>query len=487
MSRVLVIGLDGFDPKMAEAWIEELPNLRALMARGIHGPLQSIVQPVTPAAWTAMISGRDPGHFGFTDFTSRVGRSCTDFKLVHARMIQVPTIFSMLAKAGKRVWRIGVPISYPAMPIPNGGNIACFMAPSIKSGIASSPELQQEVLAATSSPYVLDVAVSDQAQDADRDDLLRQIREMDRQRFDIAAHVIRNKPWDLLFMTAMGTDRVGHCFMRFQDPEHGRYEADSRYQNAIRDCYRYCDERIGELIELAGPETTVLVVSDHGMQRMDGKVNLNEWLLENGYLHLTEAVEGPTPLRTANVDWGRTRAFAKGYGGQIYLNVRGREQAGCVEPGDADALLDEIAAGLEKLTAPDGRPLSVQAFRGRDLYSGPHADRCPDLCVQFDECRYLTSDLIGLGRLVTPIRDLGFDDGAHAPDGFFAMAGPEVPMLGRFAALHLYDVAPTVLDLLGQPVPSDWEGQPVHKVDDDVYSAEEEAELTNRLRSMYLE
>jgi predicted AlkP superfamily phosphohydrolase/phosphomutase len=480
-----VIGLDALSPDLVARWLPDLPNLQRLMQAGIHGPLQSIVQPITPVAWPAMVSGRDPSHLGFTDFTYRVGHSYTDFRMVHARVITTPTLATLLSEAGKRAVMVGVPVSYPPPQIPNSVSVSCFMAPSLSKGITYPPELQPQLLEQLSTPYILDVAVTDQDQPLDRDDLLQRMRQMDQQRFDAARYLMRSSDWDLLFMVAMGTDRVGHYFMRFLDPEHGRYDPDPRYANAIRDHYRFCDEQIGALLDEAGPETVVLVVSDHGMQRLDGKVNLNTWLAENGYLHVNGALDGPTPLAKASVDWSRTRAWSRGYGGQIYLNVRGREPEGCVAPEDVDALLSELEAGLRTLQTPAGRPIQLSAIRRNDLYHGPQAERCPDLYVQFDELRYLTSDLAGQPKLVTPITELGVDDGAHASAGFLAMAGPGVPALGRFEALDLLDVAPTILNLLGI-APPDLDGRVIH-AEDDVYSNEDEAELTSRLQALYLE
>lgn len=486
MTRVLVIGLDALSPDLVERWRPELPNLGRLMQNGIYGPLASITQPITPAAWTAMISGRNPGHFGFTDFTYRVGNAYTDFRLVHSRVIRVPTLYTLLAAAGRRVLAVGVPISYPPLDIANGVSVSCFMAPSLDKPIVHPPDLQAELLAQTSSPYVLDASLADDTREVDRDDLLARIREMDRQRFDIAGHLMTSRDWDLLFMVAMGTDRVGHYFMRFLDPEHGRHDQDPRYANAIRDHYRYCDERIGELVERAGADTVVMVVSDHGIQRLDGKVNLNQWLADHGYLHLEEPLDRPTALSKAPVDWQRTRAWARGWGGQIYLNIDGREPQGCVPPTAAEGLLEELETGLRGLTAADGRPLQVTPIRRRDVYSGAHAERCPDLFVQLDGLHYLTSDRVGYAHTVTPVSDLGADDASHAPAGFLAMAGPGVPAHGRFEALDILDVAPTVLSLLDVPAPDDVEGRPIH-VEDDVYSTEDEAELTSRLRTLYLE
>jgi len=483
-SRVLVIGLDALDPGLVDRWLPELPNIRALMERGLHGPLESIVQPVTPAAWTAMTSGRDQGHFGFTDFTARVAGNY-DHRLVHSRLVRVPTLATLLPRHGMRAISVGVPIGYPPVASPGGASVACFMAPTLERTITYPAELQAEVVGATSSPYLLDVTVREAEVESGRDDLVARLLELDRQRFDVAMHLLGTRPWDLAFLVCMGTDRAGHYFMRYTDPDHGRHDPDPRYSDVMRRQYAYCDRRIGELVAAVGPDCAVAVVSDHGIQGLRGRIALNDWLREQGHLVLREPADGPRPLEPAAVDWGRTRAWAHGYAGQVYLNLRGRDAAGLVDPDEAEPLLDEIAAGLAGLRDPAGATIPVRTHRGRDLFTGEAAAACPDLLVQFDGCRYLTSDAVGQPRLVRPVTELGIDDASHAMHGFFALAGPGVPALGRFEAMHLLDVAPTVLDLLGLPH-DELTGEALHRAAP-VYSDEDVAELTSRLKSMYLQ
>src|SRR5215472_16643611 len=259
----------------------------------------------------------------------------------------------------------------------------------------------------------------------------------------------------------------------------------------MRAQYVACDRHLGELLQDVGGDVSVIVLGDHGMQRCDGHVFLNEWLLRNGYLRLRREPDGPTPLAKADVDWGRTRAWARGYAGQVYLNLRGREPEGCVDPAEREGLVAEIGDGLRQLAAADGGRLAVEVLPGADVFDGPHAWRCPDLCLQFDGVRHLAAERLGVPDVVAPPDPAGVDDGSHAPDGFLAMAGPGVPALGRFASMHLLDVAPTILDLLGLP-DRDLDGRALHRVDagpepDGPYSGDDELELTNRLRKLYLE
>lgn len=485
MTRVLVVGLDALDPDLVGAWLPELPNLRHLTESGIWGPLQSIVQPVTPAAWTSAITGRNQGHFGFTDFLYRPEPGYR-LDLVHSGAVGCPRLWDLAAAAGFRSLAVGVPVGYPPVAIPGGASVACFMAPSLRRPLTNPADLQPEVLGATTQPYLLDVAIEEG--ERDRDALAAQLLELDRQRFDITRHLLRTRPWELAFTVCIGTDRVGHYFMRFQDPAHRRHPGPSPYAETMLRHYQLCDRRLGELLEEAGPDTAVLVVSDHGMQRLDGRVFLNRWLLDHGYLRLAEPRRDSRSIRTAAVDWPSTRAWASGYGGQVHVNVQGRDALGCVPPERVDELCREIAGGLQDVQGPDGGPLPVTTLPGRHLFDGPHADRCPDLCVQFDGLHWLASDRVDEGPLVEPVAPGGVDDGSHAPRGWFALAGPGVPAQGRYDALHLLDVAPTVLDLLGAPVP-ELDGQAVHRADGVVspYGAADTDDLTSRLQKLYLE
>lgn len=157
-----------------------------------------------------------------------------------------------------------------------------------------------------------------------------------------------------------------------------------------------------------------------------------------------------------------------------------------IAPEDVETVLDALEADLKMLTTRDGSPMKVTTLRRAQMYQGAQAQRCPDLYVQFDDLHYLSADSLGHADLVTPVVELGHDDASHANAGFLAMAGPGIPNAGRFEALSLLDVLPTILDLFNVPVPSDLEGRPIHVLDD-VYSDEDTAELTNRLRSLYLE
>jgi len=132
------------------------------------------------------------------------------------------------------------------------------------------------------------------------------------------------KPWDFLMFVEIGVDRVQHAFWKFFDKNHHLYVQGSRYENAIRDYYRFIDEKVGGLLKHIDNETVVIVVSDHGAKRMRGAFCINEWLIKKGYLALKKRPEKVVSLDKAEVDWSKTKAWGwGGYHARIYINVKG--------------------------------------------------------------------------------------------------------------------------------------------------------------------
>ena len=251
------------------------------------------------------------------------------------------------------------------------------------------------------------------------------------------------------------TDRLQHMFFRHLDPGHPANRGrDAKHRDAIRKLYREMDALVGRTLAAAGDETAVFVMSDHGFKPFRRGVELNRWLYEEGYL----AVRGEEPVGTdllGDVDWGRTRACAVGFGG-IYLNLEGREARGIVQRGEeAEALKREIRDRLCALVdeAEGVRPVR-EVYDARAVYSGPYVDDAPDLIVGFRPGHRVgwTSVTGGIGARV-------FEDNTRPWSGDHNFNPPDVPgMLFADRPLaagspSIMDIAPTVLDLLGVPAP----------------------------------
>ncbi|HVD50008.1 MAG TPA: alkaline phosphatase family protein, partial [Gaiellaceae bacterium] len=283
----------------------------------------------------------------------------------------------------------------------------------------------------------------------DKDDLLRQVYEMTDKRFRLAEHLLETKPWELFAMVEIGLDRMHHGFWKDLDERHHRHDPAGEHGDAILDYHRHLDSLLARLLAHVDEETAVLVVSDHGAKRMEGGIRINEWLRREGLLETLGEPNGITSLRDAGVDWARTTAWGEGgYYGRIFLNVRGREPQGTVAPEEAERVRDELAERLAAIPGPDGAPLATTVYRPEEVYEEVNGI-APDLLVYFDDLAWRAVGTVGGDEGIhTFENDTGPDDANHAQDGLLIMAGPGIEP-GLAEGMHLLDVAPTVLELLG--------------------------------------
>ena len=377
---MLVIGLDCLEPSLAfDRYLDSMPTLRGLLAESTWGTLRSCDPPITVPAWMVMATSADPGTLGAYGFRHRAGASYTDGWTANALTFDTPAVWDRIAAAGRHVCLLAVPPSFPALEI-LGVRVGCFLTPKLDARFTHPPELARELL-----EVVPDYEVDVEFRISERDRLLADLHAMLDGHFDAAEHLLTTRLWDLFWLVEIGTDRVHHAFWKFADPAHPYYEPGNRFESAIRDYYAHVDRRVGELLRHVGDETAVLVVSDHGAKAMRGAFAVNEWLGSEGWLAL-EAANGPsTPLERCAVDWTRTRAWAwGGYYARVFLNVRGREQAGVVREGDVERTLEELTEGLLEITDHEGRRMSTRVLRPADTYRTVRGDP-PDLMVYFDD------------------------------------------------------------------------------------------------------
>jgi predicted AlkP superfamily phosphohydrolase/phosphomutase len=453
--KLLVAGLDCLAPELAfDRYLHVMPNLRDLMAAGTWGTLASCDPPITVPAWMVMATSRQPGSLGIYGFRHRRGGGYTDGWTANATSFEATAVWDHLAETGKKTCLVGFPPSYPPRPVP-GWRVGCFLTPDVSKPFTHPAELAEEVL-----DVVPDYAFDVPFRTTDRARILDELRRMANGHFDLIEHLAVSKPWDLLWFVEIGTDRVHHAFWKFADPAHPLYERGSEFETAIQDYYELVDRRVGRLLSLLDDETAVLLVSDHGAKAMRGAFAINDWLAEEGWLTLRERPEPGTPLERCDVDWTRTRAWAwGGYYARVFLNVEGREPSGVVPSARYEFTLDELAGAIAGITDGAGRRLDNRVFRPRDLYSECRGD-APDLMVYLDDLSWRSAGTMGWDQLRMMENDTGPDDAVHAPDGCFVLRVPGRAPGGRRDGLSIYDVAPTILDLFGQPVPAEMGGRP---------------------------
>lgn len=515
--RLVVVGLDGATFDLIEPWVAagDLPNLGRLMAEGSWGRLRSVVHPFTAQAWTSMVTGTQQGKHRVFDFWERDFRTY-GFRLLNASHRAFPALWNLLSRVGKDVIIVNLPQTYPPEPV-QGIMVSGRDTPGLGANYTYPTNLKAELDRVSSTPYVI---VPDDWlwMQRGRPDLARQelLREIDV-RFDAVTHLMATRPWDLTFFVVSATDGAAHFFWRYHDPTHPLYDPAeaARYGDTLRAVYRRCDERIGQLLERLAEQTdyNVLVVSDHGQGPMGPQaIHLNLWLEQAGLLHFHEMGDGrsagerltalasravqkgkrslygrirfqtltklrrlwPDSLRTRlgaeaffpAVDWSRTAAFSEELRGNIWINLVGRDPQGIIQPGaEYEALRDRIIAELPALTDPQtGAQPIRRVWRREELYHGPFLERLPDLVVEADYPDMFKPH--GAYRGPSPARQLTPAElrqraitGCHRQDGIFIAWGPDVQPGARTHAAALVDVAPTVLHLLGEPVPVEMDGR----------------------------
>lgn len=301
------------------------------------------------------------------------------------------------------------------------------------------------------------------------DDFLHQCLEADDERERMFFDALEKVRRGLCVVVFDGTDRIQHMFWRYIDPQHPAHDgqAPKQHRHAIDELYARMDELVGRtMAECDDDDTVLLVISDHGFNPFRRGIDLNVWLEQNGYLALKPDGRGKKYL--AGVDWSRTRAFCLGLAG-IWLNVKGREAQGIVEPGEADALRDELCAKLTGLRDEAKGEVAInRAFNAHKIYAGPYKVESPDLIIGYNR-GYRVSWEAAIGQ----VTDQLFHDNNKAWSGDHCIDPKLIPGVlfcnRRIEAAHprLMDLGPTVLDLFGVEVPAHMDGKPLHVAEAD--------------------
>ena len=288
-------------------------------------------------------------------------------------------------------------------------------------------------------------------------------QEREKMFFDALAKVKRG----LVVCVFDGTDRVQHTFWRYLDGKHPArdFQKHNQQRDAIEKLYQRMDKLVGQTMKkCAGDDTVLMIMSDHGFNTFRYGVDLNRWLEENGYLVLKENGRGEKYL--TGIDWSQTRAFAVGLSG-MFLNLKGREAQGIVDPGtEATQLREEIAQKLTSLMDPQRNTEAVkQVYNAQKIYSGPYKNEAPDLLVGY-KVGYRASWETAVGQVTEKV----FHDNTKAWSGDHCIDRSLVPGVLfcnrkiNTEQPRIIDVGPTVLDLFGVDVPQHMDGKPLEIV-----------------------
>lgn len=447
--RVLLVGLDCAPPALVfDRFADVMPNLSALRARGLSGPLRSVMPPITVPAWTCMLSGRDPGELGLYGFRNRPRDRGYGLSLASSRDLSgaapVKRVWDRLGESGHSCAALFVPPSHPPTPL-RGSMASCFLTPP--GSAWTFPAARARDWETRFGAYRSDVS-SFRAGDLER--IFEELHAMTAQHFALARHVWTEERPSFLAMVEMGPDRLHHAAWDHLDVASPRHVAGNPWLERARRYYGALDAELGRLLDVAS-DAVVIVASDHGARACEGAFAINELLVREGWLALREVPSTITPLREV-IDWKRTRAWAEGgYYARVFLNVRGREPEGALP----EAQRGLACEGLRKLLLEEG-PDGTQVWEPSELY-GAVRGVAPDLLAVFGDLAWRSVGTVGHGAVRLESLPPGVDGANHDWNGVVVMSG--APFVPRAVEASIFDVGRTVLGLFGIDAGTAWRGQ----------------------------
>jgi predicted AlkP superfamily phosphohydrolase/phosphomutase len=468
------------------------------------GTLRSTVPPMSPPAWNSFMTGTNPGKHGIYDFTGRKSHSY-ETHFINASWRRAPTLWHHLSQAGKRVAVLSVPFTYPPEKV-NGLMVSGMDAPGVAGLVDRSatypPELCDDI-----NRNVGDYPMGPNLfAYTDPEDMVNAaLRTIDK-KTAAARYLYDQEEWDFFMLVLGETDAASHRFWRFCDPSSPLRDEDflsDKVAHALLAIYQKADETIGHFLGLASQDTTVIVMSDHGNGgNSDQAVYLNRWLEREGLLrfkrfngfvkagierakqyglrvlppHVKRAIYRMTKIpdmveswaRFSVIDWTQTQAYSEEtpYYPSIWINLKGREPLGSIDRQEYGAVCDSIITRLSAWRNPySGQKMVKQVHRREELYVGPQVERAPDLTIEWElDNGYSYLFRPSTGRRRPPVHRLDAQErrrvksGDHRDEGIFLASGPHFAGPGEIKEASILDLAPTILYLLGIPIPPEMDG-----------------------------
>jgi predicted AlkP superfamily phosphohydrolase/phosphomutase len=520
--QVVVIGLDGATFTLLQPWMKQghLPFLKSLVEQGVNGTLLSSIPPATVPAWQCFMTGKNPGKHGVSWFLKRRPDGYDEVPIgpMHC---EARTLWDLLSEAGKRLAVFNVPYA-AANGAFNGVLIAGFdTAPARMAEATYPPGLLREIEARFGTYQVQlktpGLLLANRSAEI-IESFLRDCQTLTDYQFDVARAIVEHEPFDLVMFYQLVPDRLQHWLWHLLDAAHPWHDRPlaQRFYDRIVAYYRRLDGHLAQLVGKVGADPTVLVMSDHGFGPVHKGIDLSTWLLQEGYLRIkrrplsqlklllwklgwgplalsdslathllrwgpvqrwfarTFAAQGEVGardklgrifhrlfLQRGDIDWRRSQAYCLSGFGMLRLNILGREPEGAVPPEHYRAVRDEIAAKLRDLREPTtGQPVNGQVIVREEAYHGRFADEMPDLVYLTLEEGYIIEQPMALPFLSNRvfIEDPKIS-GTHRLHGLLIAKGPAFKKNVRIDNACLMDLAPTILHLLGSPIPDDMDGR----------------------------
>lgn len=476
--RTLLIGLDGATFSILDPLMDEgvMPFLKGFLEEGARAPLRSVVPPLTPPAWTSLVTGRSPGNHGIFDFFLKEEKS-PHIRFATSADISSETVWSLASRSGCRVTVLNFPLMLPPPKI-KGHVISGGWMTARQLRLGCRPEGLYEKLKALPGfdPHRLVLSLADEEKAlegcdlSEYDEWIQMHIDREEQWFRVAAHLMREEPSDLTAVLFDGVDKIQHLCWRLLRPEDAGRALTPREEDTRAWCLRYfskLDEILADLVKLAGEDTTVLVASDHGFGPQKETFFVNAWLAQQGALFWAaserpresgNAVLGMRQLarHVAMLDWERTRAYAATPSSNgIHIVAANNTKSGRVPAAAYESFRDELVRRLSALqSSTTGKPLIEKIWTREEAFSGPFLSRAPDLTLYLWD-----GGLVSILDSDAAVKPRATISGTHRPEGVFMARGNGIPAGLRAEELSILDVAPSLLYTLGLAIPEDMEGK----------------------------
>jgi len=475
---VLLLGLDGATYDLLDQLVDEgvMPNLGRIMAEGARGVLRSTIHPLTPPAWTTMVTGRSPGNHGVFDFI-RVDRSGTTpgYTLATSADVKAPMIWDIASAAGRRITALNFPVTFPARKL--NGTVIPGYVPWSYLGRAIHPRDAFRMLkergvfkaAEMSTDWQHERKAVQGLAENQLDDWVDFHIVRERRWFEIARTLMQERPADLTAVLLDGVDRIQHlCWHLVHRSSRDRHtdQASEETRQRVLGYFREIDGFIADLIGEAGPNAQCFIVSDHGFTASGRKVfYANTFLEKQGWLTWKPdtplddqgrvALDENTEASTL-IDWGGTKAYSlSSSSNAIFIRVADKPGACGVAPEDYMTFRDTLRRALLDLRDPDtGAQVISQVHTREEAFAGAHTHKAPDLTLALADYSFLS-----VLRADAVLKDRKVPYATHHPDGIFIATGTGIVPSTRLDPLEIADVAPTVLYALGLEIPAGLDGQ----------------------------
>ncbi|MBI4052774.1 MAG: alkaline phosphatase family protein [Candidatus Diapherotrites archaeon] len=479
--RIVVVGLDGARHSVMKKWFAEgkLPYFKKLCDEGVFCELEANFPPHSMNGWTSIVTGNNPGKHGIYGIQIEKANSYENF-IPDSTHIHGEKLYDILSENNKVVGIINLPLTYPAHKL-NGIMVTDFLTPPLAD--YTYPKNFREKLDKIGYKILPEKTVRKEAGffEENVDTMLK--------RFEAAKIFIEQFHWDFLFLAITETEEMHHNYASFLDKKHPNYQ--SGFEEKVIEFYQKAEAETKKLVDECGENTAVFIVSDHGFGPQYGMVYLNRLFEKNGLFKTKKRFDPVRSLittiarlglrskaqklvnilpfkmpkklekflreksyETSNADWPKTKVFCAGRGGEVRLNLKGREPQGTVSREEFEEFRKKVCETI--MNAPELKGKVKKVHLKEELYWGPFLESIPDLFVEFEK-PYLVSMKTGNVPIIE--EKLGPIEGNHTRDAIFIAAGHGIKKNPGLAKARLFDVMPTILQLFGLPVPDGIDGK----------------------------